>query len=100
MEATVSKRPPPKVEVSLDSWAKSATSGNGCHTCRNVEAAEAIRACLSAIERTGARHVTLRQILKKVQELVPSYKIGYWGFRDHLYNHEADLYNRAKGSNV
>lgn len=86
-----------KSTVNLDSWAKSLEPSTGCHTCGNQEAAEVIRSLLEAIERNKASHITLRQIHRKVKEICPDYSVGYWGFRSHLYEHERDLYERAKG---
>jgi len=84
-------------EDELDAWAKSMEPSNGCHTCANPGAADTIRSLLQAVERNGAAHITLRQIHRKVREIRPDYTVGYWGFRSHLYEHERELYERARG---
>lgn len=91
------KRGTKKTNVSLDTWAQSVERSSSCHTCSNKEASDVIREILEAMDRNNASHITLRQIHRKVRELCPNYTVGYWGFRSHLYEHERDLYARAKG---
>lgn len=84
-------------DLNLDDWVQSVETSVGCHTCAHEKAARVIRGILESIARNKATHITLRQIHKKVKAVCPDYSIGYWGFRSHLYEHEQELYSRAKG---
>ncbi len=93
-----------KETVNLDDWTQgfkanqsSVRFSAGRHTCGNTKAVAAVRQILEAMARTRARQITLKQIHRKVQEMVPDYHVGFWGFKTHLYDHEIDLYNAARG---
>jgi hypothetical protein len=82
----------------LNAWAKSIEPSVGCKTCSHAAAAETTRRLLRAMARNKATHITLRQLHRKVCQLHEDYLVGYWGFRAHLYDHERDLYDKARGA--
>lgn len=44
----------------------------------------------------GSHNVTLKKFHAKVKEIHPDYPIKFWGFRDHLYECEKELYASAR----
>ncbi len=86
------------LENSLDDWvADQSPPPSSCMTCRHGEAAESLRVLLRAMIKHKARHITKRQLYSKVSKEHADYRAGYWAFRNHLYNHERVLWERAQG---
>ncbi len=96
---TTSKETPPADE-DLDSWVDSAVPSIGCHTCKHTGASGTLQRLLKAMANRGSHTVTLRQLHSKLREVHGDYRIGYWGFRDHLRFCEKDLYAAAKEAKV
>ena len=92
------KTPKKKEDDQLDAWvAGQPAPQSSCMTCRHGEAAEALRVLLRAMIKHKARHITKRQLYSKITKEHADYKAGYWAFRNHLYNHERQLWERAQG---
>lgn len=91
---------PAIADEDLDSWVDSAVPALGCHTCKHTGAAGTLQRLLRAMAKRGSHTVTLRQLHAKLREVHGDYKIGYWGFRDHLRFCEKDLYAAAKAAKI
>lgn len=86
------------LDNSLDDWvADQPAPPSSCMTCRHPKAAESLRVLLRAMIKHKARHITKRQLYSKITKEHGDYKAGYWAFRNHLYNHERVLWERAQG---
>lgn len=90
------KRPPN--DEDLDAWIQSSQPTTRCHTCNKAEVAETIRRLLRAMIRNKASTITLKELHRKTKAVHKDYTTGFWGFRDHLYDCEGDLYRKAKQS--
>ena len=93
---TRSKKGKTLSDEALDDWAQSVPPPNNCRTCAAGSIAETLRRLLTALTRNKIRHVTIRQLHKKLRDVHPDYIIGYWGFRDHLYQCERELYDKMR----
>lgn len=79
----------------LEAWLDDTASPYGCRTCRNEAAAGTLRRLLQAMVKRGSHTITLRKLHGKIQTIHDDYKVGFWGFRDHLYGCERELYKQA-----
>lgn len=83
-------------DLDIEAWVTKLPTVDGCRTCGHDGASSTTRRLLEAMSRNPGHSVTLRLLHAKVRELNESYRVGFWGFRDHLYTCERDLYKRAK----
>ena len=97
-QATTKETPIADEDLSL--WVDSAVPALGCHTCKHTSASGTLQRLLKAMAARGTHTVTLRQLHAKLREVHGDYKIGYWGFRDHLRFCEKDLYAEAKAAKI
>lgn len=98
MQAVTTKRkrrPKGVSDEALDAWTQGIAEKPRCTTCAKADVAETIQKILDAQIRNRVR-VTLKDFHKKVQELHDNYNTGFWGFRHHLYNCEADRYAQVQ----
>ena len=86
-------------DADLAAWLEDAPPPTGCHTCRHGDgkgAAATLRKIMHAMLKRGSHNITLRKLHTKLQEIHPDYQTKYWGFRDHLYVCEKELYEATK----
>lgn len=91
----MAKRKAPSIP--LAEWIKSPKSGHGCPTCLCPEALEAITEILEAMIEYKAHHISIEAMRARILETVPNYTASFRSLKEHLYNHQRDLYRRARG---
>lgn len=84
----------------FSSWVSTAPNkskgGVGCQTCSHP-GAETLRELLHAMIEHDAKHITRRQLYGKLKEEHDDFPVLFQAFRNHLYNHERELWEKAKG---